>query len=255
MSPVPEIQPQELIDELTSFILAQLSASGRNHLVVGLSGGLDSATASYLAVKAIGKENLIAFLLPYKTSSPRGTEDARLVAEKLGIRHELIEITPIVDHYFAEVPEWDMRRVGNFCVRTRMAILYDQAEVHNALVLGTGNRTENLLGYTTLWGDMACAFKPLGGLYKTQVRRLARHMGVPEGIIDKAPSADLWPGQTDESEMGLSYDEVDELLYGMIDLARSDKELREQGFDPALISEVHGMIEAAAFKRRLPPSP
>jgi NAD+ synthase len=255
VSPVPAIQPDALLEKLTAFIRGQLAAAGRERLVVGLSGGLDSATASYLAARAVGSENLIALLLPYKTSSPRSIEDALLIARNLGIRHELHEITPIVDHYFAEVHDAGIKRIGNFCVRTRMMILYDLSEPNEALVLGTGNLTEFLLGYTTLWGDMACAFKPLGALYKTQVRQLAAYLEVPAKIIDKPPSADLWSGQTDEGEMGFSYDMVDELLYDMLDLELGDSELRETGFSQPFIDKVRRMIAAAAFKRRLPPTP
>jgi len=249
------IDPQAILAVLIAFIKDMTTAAGRSRLVVGLSGGLDSATASYLAVLALGKENLDAFLMPYKTSSVASLEDGLLVTRELGVHHEVIEITPVVDSYLERYPGAGQKRIGNFCVRTRMAILYDQSEVHDALVMGTGNLTESLFGYTTLWGDMACAFRPLGDLYKTQVRQLARHIGVPERIIEKQPSADLWAGQTDEGEMGLTYDEADKLLHGMIDLGLSDRELEGEGFGPDLIARVKRMVDAAAFKRCMPPSP
>jgi NAD+ synthase len=249
------IDPQAILAVLIAFIKDMTTAAGRSRLVVGLSGGLDSATASYLAVLALGKENLDAFLMPYKTSSVASLEDGLLVTRELGVHQEVIEITPVVDSYLERYPGAGQKRIGNFCVRTRMAILYDQSEVHDALVMGTGNLTESLFGYTTLWGDMACAFRPLGALYKTQVRQLARHIGVPERIIEKQPSADLWAGQTDEGEMGLTYDEADKLLHGMIDLGLSDRELEGEGFGPDLIARVKRMVDAAAFKRCMPPSP
>lgn len=249
------LQPEIVLPKLLAFIREQVAAAGRSRLVVGLSGGLDSAAASYLAVQALARGNLMAYLMPYKTSSPESAEDALLVVEELGIDHEIIAITPMIDAYLARYPEASNKRIGNYCVRTRMAILYDQSEIHGALVLGTSNRTESLLGYTTLWGDMACAFAPLGGLYKTQVRQLAVHLGVPPRIIEKAPSADLWAGQTDEGEMGLTYEEVDRLLHEMIDLERGDRELENSGFSPDFISKIRRMVEAASFKRCMPASP
>jgi len=251
----PSFDPQEALPHLLAFIREQTFATGRSRLVVGLSGGLDSATAAYLGVRALGSENLTAFFLPYATNNPQCREDAMQVIERLGIEHQEVDITPIVDAYFERCPEAGHKRRGNFMVRIRMAILYDQSEAYQALVLGTGNRTESLLGYTTLWGDMACAFTPLGGLYKTQVRQLAAHLGVPERIIAKPPSADLWVGQTDEGEMGLSYEEVDRLLHCVMDLGYSDQDLVREGFDPGFVDEVKRRVEAASFKRRMPPYP
>lgn len=255
MAEAPSVDPEEALAKITRFIRGRVTATGRHRLVVGLSGGLDSAAASYLAVRALGSENLKAYLLPYATTSRDSIDDALLVASELGIEHETIDITPVVDSYFGGFPSADRKRRGNFMARVRMAVLYDQSETEDALVLGTGNRTESLLGYTTMWGDMACAFNPLGGLYKTQVRQLASYMGVPQRIIDKPPSADLWQGQTDEGEMGLTYDEVDRLLYHMVDLEYDNKALKKAGFDTALINKTRGMMAASAFKRVMPPSP
>jgi len=249
----PTLDPEEALPRILDFIHGRIKDAGRSCLVVGLSGGLDSVTSAYLAVRALGSENLTAFLMPYKTTSPQSTDDALLAATELGIAHETIDITPMVDAYFERFPEADHKRRGNFMARTRMAVLYDQSAALDALVLGTGNRTESLLGYTTLWGDMACAFTPLGDLYKTQVRQLAVHLGVPPRIIEKPPTADLWQGQTDEGEMGLTYGEVDRLLYNMFELGMGDDGLEAEGFSRAFILKVRGIIESSSFKRCMPP--
>ena len=251
----PTIDPEEVLPKIVDFVREKTATAGRHRMILGLSGGLDSSVSAYLGVRALGRENVKAFILPYATSSKRSMDDAMLVAGELGIEYTTLDITPIVDAYFNALPEADHKRRGNFMARTRMAVLYDQSEAEGALVLGTGNRTEALLGYTTLWGDMACAFTPIGGLYKTQVRELATYLGVPRGIIDKPPSADLWEGQTDEGEMGLTYDEVDRLLFHMIDLEYDNKALKQAGFDSAFINQVRHMVASAAFKRAMPPYP
>jgi NAD+ synthase len=253
MAAGPTIDPEAAVPRILDFIRERMAQSGKDRLVVGLSGGLDSVTSSYLSVRALGGEGLTAFLMPYKTTDPRSGEDALLAASQLGIAHETIDITPMVDAYFERFPEADRVRRGNYMARTRMAVIYDQSAARDALVLGTGNRTEALLGYTTLWGDMACAFTPLGDLYKTQVRQLAAYLGVPARIIEKPPSADLWQGQTDEGEMRLAYEDVDRLLYNMIDLGRGDAELEADGFDPAFINRVRRMMASSSFKRHMPP--
>jgi len=250
----PAIDAEETLASILDFIRERMEEAGKARLVVGLSGGLDSAVSAFLAVRALGSGGLTAFLMPYKTTDPQSTKDALLVASELGVAHKIIDITPMVDAYFDRLPDADRKRRGNYMARTRMAVLYDQSAARDALVLGTGNRTESLLGYTTLWGDMACAFTPLGGLYKTQVRELASHLGVPARIIAKPPSADLWQGQTDEGEMGLTYEEADRLLYGLVDLGRSNGEMEAEGFDPAFIRKVRAMVEASSFKRCMPPS-
>jgi NAD+ synthase len=249
----PTLDVEEALPRLLEFIRERTAEAGRRHLVVGLSGGLDSATSAYLAVRALGRESLTAFLLPYRTTNPQSIEDATKVAGELGIAHHVIDITPVVDAYFNLFPQADRKRRGNFTARCRMAVLYDQSVALDALVMGTGNRTEAMLGYTTLWGDMACAFSPLGGLYKTQVRMLARHLGVPEGIIEKPPTADLWEGQTDEGEMGISYEDADRILYLLYDLHLDEEETVRRGCDPSVVSKVKRMAEASSFKRRMPP--
>jgi len=202
---------------LTGFIRTEVTRAGFSRAVVGLSGGVDSSLSCYLAAEALGAENVLAVRMPYKTSAPDSLEHAQLVIEILGVRSVTVPITDMVDPIFARFPEADKVRRGNAMARARMIILYDQSQAFKGLVIGTGNKTEILLGYTTLYGDSACALNPLGDLYKTQVWQLARDMGLPEAIIQKAPTADLWSGQTDEGELGFTYAEVDQLLYLLID--------------------------------------
>ena len=220
--------------------------------ILGLSGGIDSALVAYLAAEALGPENVHAVIMPYRTSNPESEAHARLVAETLGIHHEVIEITSMVDAYFDQFPGADNMRRGNKMARERMTILYDHSAAHGALVLGTSNKTELLLGYGTLHGDMASALNAIGDIYKTQVWLLSEEMGVPRAVIDKKPSADLWAGQTDEQELGFTYREVDELLYHMVDLRMSRIELIAAGFAPQFIDKIYGKVQNSHFKRRLP---
>lgn len=248
-----EMDPKFVSRMLTGFIKNRVREAGMQKVVVGLSGGIDSATSIYLAAKALGNENVHAILMPYKTSSPQSEGDAMLVIEDLKLPYLKVEITAMVDAYFAMFPDLNRRRKGNVMARQRMIVLFDSSAVLNALVLGTGNKTEALLGYTTLWGDMACAFNPIGDLYKTQVRQLARYLGVPQRIIDKPPTADLWQGQTDEGELGFTYAEVDKLLYYMVDEAYSFDELEALGFKSDFIRTVQERVKRNKFKRTMPP--
>jgi NAD+ synthase len=235
------------------FIRGQLRQAGFEKAVLGLSGGIDSALVAYLVAEAIGAERLRCVLMPYRTSSPASRADAELVVADLGASSELVDISPMVDPLFAADPEASPLRRGNAMARQRMIVLYDRSVTWGGLVVGTGNKTESLIGYTTIYGDNACAFNPIGDLYKSQVRQLAAAIGVPERIIRKAPSADLWPGQTDEAEAGFSYPVLDRLLYWRIDRRRSIEELEELGFERALVERVDRMVAGAEFKRQVPP--
>jgi NAD+ synthase len=238
---------------IAEFIRAQLRQAGFERAVLGLSGGIDSALVAYLVAEAIGAERLLCVLMPYRTSSPASRADAEDVVRRLGCASTLVDISPMVDGYFAGDPEASALRRGNFMARMRMAVLYDHSVTFGGLVVGTGNKTESLIGYTTLFGDSACAFNPVGDLYKSQVRQVAAAIGVPEAIIRKAPSADLWPGQTDEGEAGFTYHELDRLLFWRIDRRRSVEEVVAKGFDAATVARVDRMVAGAEFKRQVPP--
>jgi len=238
---------------LTGFIKSELNRMGFTHAIINLSGGLDSALSCVLAAEALGSDNVMALRLPYRTSSPDSLEHAQLMIDKFGVRSETIDITDMVDPLIRHDPEMSEKRKGNIMARARMIALYDRSEVFKALPIGTSNKTEILLGYTTLWGDMACAVNPLGDLYKTQVRQLARALAVPEVIIEKPPSADLWAGQTDEGELGFTYEEVDRLLFLVVDQRYSAQECVEEGFDEKFVKEVLTRIRRNQFKRVMPP--
>ena len=237
---------------LVAFIRNEVLKTGLAGVVVGLSGGVDSALSAMLAVEALGPKNVLGVLMPYKTSHPDSQTHAEMVAQKSGIESLLVDITPQIDDYFERFADADARRRGNKMARERMTILYDQSMRWAALVLGTSNKTELLLGYGTLHGDMASALNPLGDLYKTQVWALSEAVGVPEVIVAKDPSADLWIGQTDEGELGFSYREVDKLLYLMVDQRYTKAELRAAGFPERFIDEIAARIMNSQFKRRLP---
>jgi len=249
-----EIKSESVAEELTHFIASHLDRAGATGGVLGLSGGLDSAVVAALAVRALGSDRVWAFILPYRTSSPESVADARLVAEWLGLSPFVMDITPQIDAYFHTVGEQTPLRVGNKAARERMSILYDQAKARGGLVLGTGNRTERLLGYCTLWGDMACDLAPIGGLYKGQVRQLASLLGVPDRILGKAPTADLWPGQTDEDELGVSYETADVLLHLLVDRRLPQREVAALGYHLEEVRKVQRLRRTTAYKRRPPPA-
>jgi NAD+ synthase len=236
------------------FIRAQLGQAGFDKVLLGLSGGIDSALVAYLAAEAIGAEHVLAVLMPYRTSSPESRADAEEVVRRLGCASELVDISPIVDGYFdAGRQDASPLRRGNFMARARMMVLYDHSVTWGGLVIGTGNKTETLIGYSTIWGDSASAFNPIGDLYKSQVRQLSVALGVPDAIVTKAPSADLWPGQTDEAEVGFSYAEVDRILFRLVDRRRSIDEVVADGFARELVDRVDRMVAGSEFKRQVPP--
>jgi NAD+ synthase len=238
---------------IAEFIRSQLRQAGFERCVLGLSGGIDSALVACLVAEAIGADNLLGVLMPYRTSSPASRTDALAVVDALGCRSELVEITAMVDPLFGGEPDASGVRRGNAMARARMIVLYDRSVTFGGLVVGTGNKTESLIGYTTLFGDSASAFNPIGDLYKSQVRQLALAMGVPTPILLKAPSADLWPDQTDEAEGGFAYDELDRILYWRIDRRRSVDELVAMGFERATVGRIDGLVARSEFKRQMPP--
>ena len=239
-------------DLLVRFLRAEAGKFGFKRALLGLSGGVDSAVSAALAVRAYGAENVLGVMMPYKTSNPSSEADARAVAEQLEIPTRKIDISEMADGYLDDQAVEDRMRRGNVMARSRMIALYDQSVEWGGLVLGTSTKTEILLGYSTQWGDSASALNPLGDLYKHQVFQLAQHLKLPEVVINKAPSADLFEGQTDEEELGFSYEEVDRLLVKMIDERWTEEELVADGFEGSFIKLVANRIAANQYKR-LPP--
>lgn len=238
---------------LTGFIESEVTRVGYSRAVIGLSGGIDSALSFALAVEALGNENVLAVRMPYKASSPDSLEHADMLVEQFEVPSETVEITDMVEPLFAVDQEMSRQRRGNIMARQRMIVLYDRSEAFKGLVIGTSNKTEILLGYSTIWGDMASALNPIGDLYKTQVRQLARALRIPAIIVDKAPSADLWAGQTDEGELGFTYDEVDKLLYLLVDQRYSARDCIQEGFDETFVDAVIRRVRRNQFKRMMPP--
>jgi NAD+ synthase len=270
------------IQVLTAFIREELGKAGFSKAVLGLSGGLDSSVCAALAARALGPKNVLALLMPYGENFSADMEDAREAARAFRIRSLVVDIAPMVDAYFAALPAGrsgmlrssdDSRstgrsgmrpgrddggpagrvRIGNKMARERMSILYDISAREKALVLGTSNKTELLIGYGTIHGDTACAFNPLGDLYKTQVRQLAAELGVPEEIRTKPPTAGLWAGQTDEGELGLTYAELDKILYALVDERESRADVIARGFKKKTVDMIIARIKASEFKRQMPP--
>jgi len=238
---------------LTNFIRSEVNRVGFSKAIINLSGGLDSALSLALTVESLGAENVFALRLPYRTSSSDSLEHAQLLIDKYGIQSETMDITDMVDPLIERDPDISKVRKGNIMARMRMIVLYDKTEVYKGLPIGTSNKTEILLGYSTLWGDMASAVNPIGDLYKTQVRQLSRALEIPTPIIDKPPSADLWAGQTDENELGFTYEKVDQLLYLLVDHRYSPQECVEEGFDEKFVNAVLSRVRRNQFKRMMPP--
>ncbi|HET7010954.1 MAG TPA: NAD+ synthase [Anaerolineales bacterium] len=237
---------------LTDFLRTEIQRAGFSRAVLGVSGGVDSALACFLAAEALGPDNVLALRLPYRESSPDSGADAEAVIRATGVAGKTIPITDMAEPLLRSLPDSDRVRKGNILARLRMVVLYDQSAETRGLVIGTGNKTEILLGYTTLFGDSASALNPIGDLYKTQVRQLARHVGVPESIVAKPPSADLWPGQTDEGELGFTYDEVDRLLFLLVDERASPEACVEAGFQRTFVEAVIDRIRRNQYKRLQP---
>jgi NAD+ synthase len=238
---------------LTGFIKSEITRVGFSRAIVGLSGGIDSALSCVLAARALGPENVLAVRMPYKASSRDSLDHAQLLIDQSGVQSKTIEITDMVEPLIKLDPEMSKVRKGNLMARARMIVLYDQSEAFKGLVVGTSNKTEILLGYSTMFGDSASAINPLGDLYKTQLRQLSRALNIPAPIVDKPPSADLWADQTDEKELGFTYEEVDKLLYLLVDQRYMPQEAIEAGFDEKFVNTVVARIRRFQFKRMLPP--
>ncbi|HEX2194303.1 MAG TPA: NAD+ synthase [Candidatus Limnocylindria bacterium] len=256
-APLPELDPPQAIGVIAGFIRSQLEQTGFERLVVGLSGGVDSATTAFLAARAVPAQDLLAVRMPYRTSSAESEADAQLVVDALGCRTERVDITPMVEPMLELIgpgddPSLRVRR-GNVMARQRMIVLYDRSAAFDALVIGTSNKTEALLGYTTLHGDMAAALQPIGDLYKSQLRSLAAELGVPDRIVRKEPSADLWPGQTDEGELGASYDALDRILFALVDRRWTVERCVGAGLDAPLVEWAARRVAQTEFKRQMPP--
>lgn len=237
---------------LSSFIADEIHKAGMKRAVIGLSGGIDSAVSAYLSAEALGAENVLAVRMPYKSSSVDSLSDADKVIQALGVAAMTVDVTNMADPLFAQFPEITNLRKGNALARLRMTVLYDQSAAWGGLVMGTSNKTEILLGYSTVYGDSGVALQPIGDLYKTQLRQLAKALGVPDSILQKPPSADLWAGQTDEGELGYTYADVDQVLFLLVDERYTVSEVIEEGFDAAFVTSVWRRVKANHFKRTMP---
>jgi len=248
-----DINPDLATEIISGFIHSETTRAGFSKAIIGVSGGIDSALSCFLAARALGGENVLAVRMPYKTSSQASLDHAQLVIDKTGVQSMTIPISSIADGLIDQFPDMSKVRQGNIMARSRMIVLYDRSAAFNGLVVGTSNKTEILLGYSTVYGDSACAFNPIGDLYKAQVRQLSRALGVPDMIVDKAPTADLWAGQTDEGEFGFTYAEADQLLYLLVDERYSPDECIQAGFDKKFVETVVKRIQRSHFKRIMPP--
>lgn len=247
-----DLNLKEVHNELVEFLRENFKKAGFSKAVLGLSGGIDSALVAYLLRDALGKENVLAIMMPYKSSNPDSLNHAKLVVEDLKISAKTIEITDMIDAYFKNEKEASSLRMGNKMARERMSILFDYSSKENALVVGTSNKTEIYLGYSTQFGDSACALNPIGDLYKTNIWDLSRYLKIPNELIEKKPSADLWEGQTDEQEMGLTYKEADQVLYRMLEENKTVEEVLTEGFNKDLVDNIVRRMNRSEYKRRMP---
>ena len=247
-----DLNLKEVHNELVEFLRENFKKAGFSKAVLGLSGGIDSALVAYLLRDALGKENVLAIMMPYKSSNPDSLNHAKLVIEDLKINAKTIEITDMIDAYFKNEKEASSLRMGNKMARERMSILFDYSSKENALVVGTSNKTEIYLGYSTQFGDSACALNPIGDLYKTNIWDLSRYLKIPNELIEKKPSADLWEGQTDEQEMGLTYKEADQVLYRMLEENKTVEEVLAEGFNKDLVDNIVRRMNRSEYKRKMP---
>ena len=250
--PSLKINPELTARWLEAFLRDEmLVRRGIGKAIIGLSGGIDSALVAYLCARALGHENVYAIRMPYRTSSPSSLSDAQRIADALGINLETIEISDAVDGYLKHAPDADARRKGNVMARMRMLVLFDQSARRSALPVGTGNKTERLMGYFTWHADDTPPVNPIGDLYKTQVWALARHLGVPNEVVDKPPSADLEANQTDESDLGITYAKADRIL-NLILLGYRDDAIVARGYAASDVRLVRRRVDATHWKRHLP---
>ena len=241
---------QKIKQSLIDFLKFEVDKTGHNSVVLGLSGGLDSAVVAVLCKEAFGK-NLLCVLMPSQFSSKSSIDDSITLCKKFDIRYEIVSIETLLKAYIENMKD-DKLRVGNFSSRLRMSVLFDVSAREKSLVIGTSNKSELLLGYGTIYGDMACALNPIGNIYKSDLFDFARYLGVNSEIIDKKPSADLWEGQNDEDDLGYSYKELDSFLKLYIDENRSQNELKKAGFDDEFFNKISKRVKINSFKRELP---
>jgi NAD+ synthase len=245
-------------DHVTEFVAGVVDAAGAEGAVMGLSGGIDSTLTVHLAVEALGADRVHGLVLPSGVNSDENMSDAERVAQLLGIDYDVIDVDPIVDAFTDAYPEGaaDRTALGNVRVRTRAVLNYFVANAESLVVLGTGNRSEAMTGYFTKYGDQAVDCNPIGNLYKRQVRQLASHLGVPEDLVTKPPSAEMWEGQTDEEEMGLDYDTLDAILALQVDGPFSKSATVETlGVPESAVERVVELVEQSQHKREMPPAP
>jgi NAD+ synthase len=237
--------------QLVSFLQVEAAKIAINKVVVGISGGLDSAIVAVLCKEAFGK-NVHGVMMPSHFSSDSSLDDAKELCKQFNISYEIVDIAPMIKGYFNNIQNASPLRIGNLSARMRMSVLYDISARENAIVVGTSNKSEILLGYGTLFGDTACAINPIGQIYKSDAFKFAKFLGIPNSIINKKPSADLWEGQSDEEELGYSYKVMDDVLKQLIDEGKTKSELFKQGMDKKLLNTLECRVKANAFKSKLP---
>ncbi len=235
------------------FIKETFEKNGFEKAIIGVSGGIDSAVVLDLTSRALGPQNILALLMPYRTSSSDSISDGKLICESRNVDYKIIDISPSIDAYFKSQPATDRILLGNKCARERMAVLYDYSARIKALVVGTSNKSELLIGYSTQFGDSAAALLPIGDLYKTEIFGLADFLSIPREILEKKPSADLWKDQTDEREIGVTYSELDQILYDIFEERKSPDDLVKAGYGVEIVKKIVNMVINSHFKRTFPP--